>query len=180
MIVCAGDIENFSFAKPIGIGLVNSAINLTNILTTNLLTKQNISQLVFIGTAGLYKDGNIFDIYESSKASNLEISNVLNLSYSPIKYTIDNNVSRETLLVNSSNFITQDENIAYKMFELGCFMENIEFFSVLKVADFFKIPAFGIFCATNFCNKNAHSDFIKNHEKAKKILTSYIKNKGII
>lgn len=180
MIICAGEIENFDFAIPIGIGLIDSAINLTNILKTKLLEKQNISELIFIGTAGLYKNGNILDVYESSKASNLEISKVLNLSYTPTKYVIETNVSRETLQINSSNFITQDEIIAHKMFDLGCFMENMEFFSVLKVANFFKIPAFGIFCATNFCNKNAHNDFLSNHEKAKKILKNYVKEKGII
>jgi len=51
----------------------------------------------------------------------------------------------------------------------------MEFFSVLKVAQIFKIPAYGIFVATNFCDENAHADFIKNHSVAKELLTKYIK-----
>ena len=61
------------------------------------------------------------------------------------------------------------------MFEKGYFLENMEFFSVLKVAQIFKIPAYGIFVATNFCDENAHADFIKNHVKAKELLTKYVK-----
>ena len=56
----------------------------------------------------------------------------------------------------------------------------MEFFAVLKVAQKFQIPAYGIFVATNFCDKNAHADFIKNHEQAKKELEKYLKQKEII
>ncbi|MBS5830454.1 MAG: purine-nucleoside phosphorylase, partial [Campylobacter concisus] len=65
--------------------------------------------------------------------------------------------------------------LAHKMFEKGYFLENMEFFSVLKVAQIFKIPAHGIFIATNFCDENAHADFIKNHSTAKELLTKYVK-----
>ena len=45
MIVCAGSVESFKFAVSIGIGLVESAINLTKILSPiiwclSLLTKK--------------------------------------------------------------------------------------------------------------------------------------------
>ena len=56
----------------------------------------------------------------------------------------------------------------------------MEFFAVLKVAQKLQIPAYGIFVATNFCDKNAHADFIKNHEQAKKELEKYLKQKEII
>ena len=59
-------------------------------------------------------------------------------------------------------------------------MENMEFFAVTNVAKAFKTRSRGIFCATNFCNENAHADFMKNHENAKKELEIYLKNKGII
>ena len=35
MISCAGDIESFDFATPIGIGVVDSAINLSRICIMN-------------------------------------------------------------------------------------------------------------------------------------------------
>ena len=56
----------------------------------------------------------------------------------------------------------------------------MEFFAVLKVAQKFQIPAYGIFCATNFCDSNAHADFLKNHAAAKENLTKYLKTKALI
>ena len=138
------------------------------------------SEIIFIGSAGLYKEGKIFEIYESSVATNIEISSLENKSYSPIENEIASVVPRGTCKVNSSNFITTDQNLAHELFDCGYFLENMEFFAVLKVAQKFQIPAYGIFVATNFCDKNAHADFIKNHEQAKKELEKYLKQKEII
>ena len=137
-------------------------------------------EIIFIGSAGLYKDGEVFKIYESSAAANIEISSLENKSYSPIESEIASVVPRGTCKVNSSNFITTDQNLAHELFDCGYFLENMEFFAVLKVAQKFQIPAYGIFVATNFCDKNAHADFIKNHEQAKKELEKYLKQKEII
>ena len=137
-------------------------------------------EIIFIGSAGLYKDGEVFEIYESSVAANIEISSLENKSYSPIESEIASVVPRGTCKVNSSNFITTDQNLAHELFARGYFLENMEFFAVLEVAQKFQIPAYGIFVATNFCDKNAHADFIKNHEQAKKELEKYLKQKEII
>ena len=137
-------------------------------------------EIIFIGSAGLHKEGEIFEIYESSAAANIEISSLENKSYSPIEGEIASIVPRGTCKVNSSNFITTDQNLSHKLFDRGYFLENMEFFAVLKVAQKFQIPAYGIFVATNFCDKNAHTDFIKNHEQAKKELEKYLKQKEII
>lgn len=138
------------------------------------------SKIIFIGSAGLYKDGEVFEIYESSVAANIEISSLENKSYPPIESRIASIVPRGTCKVNSSNFITTDQNLAHELFDRGYFLENMEFFAVLKVAQKFQIPAYGIFVATNFCDKNARADFIKNHEQAKKELEKYLKQKEII
>lgn len=138
------------------------------------------NEIIFVGSAGLYKEGEFFEIFESSVAANIEISSLENKSYSPIKGEIDSSVPRGTYKVNSSNFITTDQNLAHKLFDRGYFLENMEFCAVLKVAQKFQIPAYGIFVATNFCDKNAHADFIKNHEQAKKELEKYLKQKEII
>lgn len=138
------------------------------------------SEIIFIGSAGLYKEGKIFEIYESSVATNIEISSLENKSYSPIENEIASVVPRGTCKVNSSNFITTDQNLARELFDCGYFLENMEFFAVLKVAQKFQIPAYGIFVATNLCDENAHTDFIKNHEQAKKELEKYLKQKEII
>ena len=137
-------------------------------------------EIIFIGSAGLYKEGEIFEIYESSSAANIEISSLENKSYSPIEGEIASVVPRGTCKTNSSNFITTDQNLAHELFDRGYFLENMEFFAVLKVAQKFQIPAYGIFVATNFCDKNAHADFIRNHEQAKKELEKYLKQKEII
>ena len=137
-------------------------------------------EIIFVGSAGLYKYGQIFEIYESSAAANIEISSLENRSYSPIESEIASVVPRGTCRVNSSNFITTDQNLAHKLFARGYFLENMEFFAALKVAQKFQIPAYGIFVATNFCDKNAHEDFIKNHEQAKNKLEKYLKQKEII
>ncbi|WP_298946412.1 purine-nucleoside phosphorylase [uncultured Campylobacter sp.] len=138
------------------------------------------SEIIFIGSAGLYKEGEIFKIYESSVVANIEISSLENKNYSPIESEIASVVPRGTCKVNSSNFITTDQNLAHELFDRGYFLENMEFFAVLKVAQKFQIPAYGIFVATNFCDKNAHADFSKNHEQAKKELEKYLKQKGNI
>ena len=137
-------------------------------------------EIIFIGSAGLYKEGDFFEIYESSVAANIEISSLENKSYSPIEAEIASVVPRGTYKANSSNFITTDQNLAHELFDRGYFLENMEFFAALKVAQKFQIPAYGIFVATNFCDKNAHADFIKNHEQAKKELEKYLKQKEII
>lgn len=138
------------------------------------------SEIIFVGSAGLYKEGKVFEIYESSIAANIEISSLENKSYSPIDSEIASVVPRGTCKVNSSNFITTDQNLAHGLFDHGYFLENMEFFAVLKVAKKFQIPAYGIFIVTNFCDENAHADFLKNHEQAKKELEKYLKQKEII
>lgn len=188
MIISAGRNEIFDFALPMGVGLVDMSINLTKFLCEKRVNLP--SEIVFVGSAGLYKSGEIFEIYESKIAGNIEISSLENKSYTPCETQIssvqicDKNlnakVPRETIQVNSSNFITTDENLAYKLAELGYTLENMEFFAVLKVAEKFKIPARGIFVATNFCNQNAHEDFIKNHRKAKEKLINSLKERKLI
>lgn len=187
LLVCAGKSESFEFAQSIGIGLIETTITLTNILTKKAIEDDLPKQIVFVGTAGIYKKGEILEIYESSKASNLEISKLLNLSYSPLNLENPLNVSRETsltnssnIVINSSNFITQDKNLATKFYENGFDLENMEFYSILSVANFFKIKCKAVVCTTNFCDENAHEMFIKNHDAAKEKLKIYIKEKGLI
>ena len=172
MIVCAGNNETFDFAEPIGVGLVDAAINLTR-----LIIEEQPSSLLFVGSAGSYGLYQPFDVIETSAAGNIELSLITQSAYTPIDNTIyHGDVSRETsIMINSSNYITCDMEVAKEYQKLGFELENMEFFSVLKVAENFEIPAYGVFVVTNFCDENAHEDFMKNHEKAKSILTQYIK-----
>lgn len=173
MIVCAGGDENFSFAKAIGIGLVESAFHLAE-----LCLKEKPLKLIFIGTCGLYDKGEILEIYKSSHAFNIEFSKISHTFYTPAKYEIRlerENVSCETIKINSSNYICQNSKAAKEFANLGFFAENMEAFSVLSVAKNLDIEAECILCATNFCDENAHKDFMKNHSKAKEKLEEYLK-----
>ena len=170
MIVCAGDIESFDFATPIGIGLEDAAIRLSE-----LVIEKRPEQLTFIGSAGSYGDHEIFDIVKSSSASQIEHSVLLDLSYSPIENQI---VSHETdTIINSSNYITTDKKVAKLYLDQGISLENMEFYSVVKVARYFNIKVKGIFIVTNYCDEFAHKDFIKNHKKAMQMLEDYISEK---
>ncbi len=220
MFICARG-ENFSFAKDIGVGLVESAIELTA-----LILRENPKFLIFIGSAGAYDKGvNLLDIFVSNSATQIESSFAKGESYTPLDNKIEI-VSYETLqnqsadssknfgkdssanlsadfganpttnlnaildsqnfsraIVNSGTYICTDEIFAEKMTNAGIALENMEFFAVLKTADYFKIPALGIFCVTNYCDKNAHSDFLANHKEAQKLLESNaraIQGRGIL
>ena len=170
MFICAGESESFEFASPIGIGLIDSAINLTKLCIEN-----PPKSILFVGSAGSYGEHNIFDIVESKIASNIENSFFNAKAYTPIENVISTvkDVSRETI-VNSSNYITTDSSLSkdYLLNSIG--LENMEFYAVLKVAKAFNISASGVFIVTNYCNENAHADFIKNHKEAMSRLTNYI------
>ena len=173
MIICAGDIEQFDFAQPIGIGLVNSAVNLTKLCLMN-----PPEFLLFIGTAGSYGNKEIFEIVESRVASNNEQGFLTKTAYTPIDNIVasTDEVSRETI-VNSSNCITTSQELSKKYLQLNLELENMEFFSVLLVAKEFNIPVGGVFVVTNYCNENAHKDFIQNRAEAMQKLEEYVKNR---
>jgi nucleoside phosphorylase len=85
-------------------------------------------------------------------------------------------VSRETI-INSSNYITTDKNIGKAYLSKKIHLENMEYYAVLKVAKHFGIPSAGIFIVTNYCDENAHKDFLQNHKEAMDKLTQHIKEK---
>lgn len=173
MFICAGESETFSFAKPMGVGLIDMSINLTK-----LCLDKPPSSIFFIGSAGSYGEYELFDIVGSSSASNIENSFFNASAYTPIDNIISSNkvVSRETI-VNSSNYITTDKDLCSHYIEKGIGLENMEFFAVLKVAKYFDIPAQGAFIVTNYCNAHAHQDFINNHKKAMALLDQYIQKR---
>jgi len=173
MIICAGKSEQFDFAVPVGIGMLEVAMNLTRIC---LDKKPDF--LLFVGTAGSYGKKKIFDIVESKTAANIENSFFTGGSYSPIDNVISttDDVSRETL-INSSNYITTDKSIGKHYLAQNIHLENMEYYAVLKVAQAFGISAGGIFIVTNYCDENAHEDFVKNQNEAMDKLTTYIKEK---
>ncbi|TLT07735.1 purine-nucleoside phosphorylase [Aliarcobacter thereius] len=177
MIVCAGRNERFQFAKEIGVGLIESSINLTKICLFN-----RPEFILFIGSVGSYGKHNIFDIVESKSASNVELSYVQNFSYTPLDNIIEigTNFTKSEVIVNSSNYINTNKELSKEFLEYNLELENMEFFSVLSVAKEFEIPAFGIFVVTNYTDENAHEDFIKNHKKAMEKLIKYLEEKNII
>jgi nucleoside phosphorylase len=177
MIVCAGNNETFSFATPIGVGLIESTMNLTRLA---LLDKPDF--LLFVGSAGSYGEYDLFDIVESASSANLELSFLSGDSYTPIDNVlkIENSSLKNNTIVNSSNYITTNMQIAKNYNKYGIGIENMEFFSVLSIAKEFNIPAGGVFVITNYTDQNAHEDFVKNHKKAMDILINDLKNRGAI
>ncbi len=172
MIVCAGRNETFPFAKAIGVGLIESAINLSK-----LCLEEKPKELIFIGSAGSYGSHSIFDIVKSSSASNIELSFLQNNSYTPLESIIDN---KDEDIVNSSNYISTNERLCKEFLKQNITLENMEFYSLISVAKYFGIKARGIFVITNFTNENAHKDFIKNHQKAKEKLIKYLEENKVI
>ena len=174
MIICAGNNETFPFAQPVGVGLVETAINLTRIA---LLDPPEF--LLFIGSAGSYGGYDLFSLVESSASANVELAYLDGSAYTPIDNVIQSdflNVSRETNMpiVNSSNYITTDMHRAKQLRKLGLELENMEFFSVMQVARSFQIPVGGVFVVTNYCDEEAHSAFVRNHERAMRLLIEYV------
>ena len=171
MIVCAGNNENFTFATPMGVGLVEMSINLTR-----LCLMDPPEFLLFVGTGGSYGQAKIFDIIESKTASNIELCFLQRGCYTPLDnvITTDTQESRD-IIVNSSNYITTEKELAKNFLRYNIGVENMEFFAFLRVAKEFDIPAGGLFCITNYTDENAHEDFMKNHQKAKELLEEYVK-----
>jgi len=173
MVICAGNSENFDFAQPMGVGLVETAMNLTRLC---LFDKPEF--LLFVGTAGSYGDAQIFDIIESKTAANVELAFLSKDAYTPLENVVTTNeTNKKDILVNSSNYISTNEELCKQFLNLGIGIENMEFFAVLKIAQEFNIPAGGLFCVTNFTNANAHEDFLKNHDKAKELLSEHFKKR---
>ena len=86
MIVCAGNNETFSFAVPMGVGLVEMSINLTR-----LCLMDPPKYLLFVGTAGSYGEAKIFDIIESKTAANIELCFLQKGCYTPLDNVITTN-----------------------------------------------------------------------------------------
>jgi len=170
MFICAGKEETFEFAKPMGIGMVDMSINLTK-----YCIEKKPPFIFFVGTAGSYGKMKIFDIIESKTATNIENSFFNAKAYTPIDNMVSSaqDISHETI-VNSSNYITRDKALAQRYLEKNIQIENMEFFAVIKVAQSFNIPVAGVFIVTNYCNQNAHKDFMDNHREAMMRMSAFI------
>ena len=172
MIICAGESEQFDFAVPVGIGLIDAAINLTKICL-----EQNPKEICFVGSAGSYGDHQIFDIIETECACNVENSFLQGQSYSPIVTNVSHETSPCEVMVNSSNYITTEESLGEAYLEKNIHLENMEFYAIMKVAKAFSIPVKGVLVVTNYCNENAHRDFMNHHKEAMERLTRYIEDR---
>lgn len=184
MIITAGNTETLPFAQPVGIGMVESSVELTKLI---LLHPPEF--LLFLGSAGSYGPHKIFDLFHSQTASQIEQSYLSRQSYTPMENNVissDLSVSRETnplakmddkVVVNSGNYITTDFKNAEKFTKLGITAENMEFFSVMHVAQSFGIPCGGIFVVTNYCDKDAHESYRCNIAKAWRMMESYVRER---
>jgi nucleoside phosphorylase len=177
MIVCAGNQEVFEFAKSVGIGLIDSTIGLTQVCLFD-----RPEYILFIGSAGSYGEHKIFDIVESRSSANIELGFFNDDCYTPIDNVSksDNKFVKDTTIVNSSNYITTNEELSKQFKEYAIGIENMEFYALMQVAQKFQIPIGGVFVVTNHTNKNAHEDFLNNHKKAMEKLVDYLEKENII
>ena len=164
MILCAGRTEQFSFATPIGVGLIESAYNLSKIIS-----EQKPKQILFVGSCGSYGRLNMLDTFFSASATQIEQSYIYENSYTPIENKIINDVSHETI-VNSSNYITTDKDASKRYLEMGLGAENMEFYSVLWAAQTAGIEARGFFVVTNYCHQNGQTEYKNNLVKATDVI----------
>ncbi len=94
LIVCAGKNENFSFAKSIGVGLVEASAGLCELLFKfNALgaRAKKPDRIIFIGTCGLYQKNdkkglNALNLNENGKIKeNLGVKNLTHENQKPLK-----------------------------------------------------------------------------------------------
>lgn|GEM_PF-158232 len=65
-------------------------------------------------------------------------------------------------IINSSNYITTDSQIASTLFQKGIVGESMEFFAFLKVANRFNLPARAFLVVTNYSSPSAHFQYRQN------------------
>ena len=178
MLICAGNGEEFEGVRSVGVGLIESTITLTEICA-----HQKPECLIFLGSAGSYSlEVELLSLYTSTHATQIESSLLTHASYTPLKQSIDSllvpceTIERihalglEQMRVNSSNYITTDRAHAVRMLERGIGLENMEFFALMSVAQRYGVPAMGVFCVSNYCHAEAHSEFVQNHRAVKEKL----------
>lgn len=177
MIICAGRNETFPFATSMGVGLIQSAINLTRMCLFN-----KPDYILFIGSAGSYGEHNIFDIVQSRSASNIELSFLNGDSYTPLDNVLksENKLVKDQTIVNSSNYISTNQKLCKDFKKYGIGIENMEFYALLQVAREFDIDIAGIFIVTNYTNQDAHQDFTTNHKKAMNELINFLEKENVI
>lgn len=119
---------------------------------------------------------NVADMEQKNAKKNVSYETFKTLAQQNIKKSSTIKRQIKSAVVNSSNYITTDEGVAGQMVRAGILLENMEFFAVMKVAQTFAVPVMGIFCVTNYCDENAHKDFLENHSEAKSRLEDLIQN----
>ncbi|WP_120944219.1 phosphorylase family protein [Helicobacter labacensis] len=180
MFVCAGSLERIGMARGVGVGLIESAITLTR-----LCLLERPTELIFVGSAGSY-DPNLpmLSLFKSAQGYQIEQSFVCDQSYTPLENYLEahsallDQICLPAVKVNSSNYIHTSPDFARQMQGAGIALENMEFFTLLRVAQSFKIPSVGVFCVTNYISPHAHQEFLDNHDRAKARLEAWMEAFG--
>ena len=148
----------------LGIGYLEAAVNLSKLLQS----RNDISEIIFTGTAGAYSQNiKIGEQIIVSAAALLNLGSVQGLSYTikdiyPILHA--SHPDSKNILCLSSLEITQDETISkqiIKHYQTDAIIENMELYGIAKVASENQIPWSAYLRVTNYPNKNAHEDFLR-------------------
>lgn len=128
MLLCAGRNETLKGAVPIGVGLIESAINLTRMCLKN----PDIKSLIFIGSAGSYSpETELLSVFESTQGYQIEESFSYLNSYTPLDNSIHIETKEKALFervgINSSNYIHTNEMFAKKWFKRAFYWKTWSF-----------------------------------------------------
>jgi nucleoside phosphorylase len=159
--------------QPLGIGFLDASIELCRLLKNN----PHINKIIFLGTAGSYKNNlAIGDLISIKSTSLLNLGSRLDLSYSPIK----NNFIPASNLFSGlktahclvSMEISKKENLIISDEEY--LVENMELFGVARVAEINNIPWSSVLSITNYVCSEGHKQWVSSHEEKSKQLCEFI------
>jgi nucleoside phosphorylase len=155
--------------RTIGIGLIDSAINLNQILLNN----RDIKNVIFVGTAGAYQNSNlsIYDVVQGVKTDLFSLPFYERCSYFPSKMVTSLELNEFENLKKTNVASVLDINASSESFknlfkDTGFQLEHMELFSVARVAKLLNKKVYSIFSISNIVDENAHEDWKKNNKTA--------------
>jgi nucleoside phosphorylase len=171
--------------KPLGIGFLEAAIHLSEIV----LQDSSIKQVVFVGTCGAYQNSGLknFDIVQTHDHCLVGSASYLNAAYFPeamiqqirskpaISCVLPSVKSATVLEITKSNELAA--NIAIKT---QASVEQMELFGLARFAQRHSLPFTSFLIVTNLVGRNSHEEWQKNHLEAERCLQNYILDHKII
>ncbi len=182
-LICAAwneelkSVNSDALVAVLGIGYLEAALELTRILNE----REDIDEIVFLGTCGSYNSElKIGDVVSISSVSLLERGEVLGLAYNVregMSYQSGHCHAASRLAMTvpclCSLEITNSSELSTRILEHYGFtqaVENMELYGVARVASQRGIKWSAHLGVTNYTNIEAHQDWLSNHQELSKKL----------